>query len=503
MTSLIWFNEYFDSLTASHPYVSARESILPLFEDELQARRTQPDVSAVELFVHLHGMLFTKISLDDFDDGLERFLERLREETCLVERSRTKGGEGVTTRSAFTDAEWMMIAVINISALLQYGAEDGVLKKATSKETEVTATNHQQHQQQGSRRGTTVNKTPQAIMLNPSSLKRSEVVESEEGETGGGGDDHVKSLQGETKLEDPFVFRLAQRLSFTILDILLQQSPRLVNDPQSQSINNPYVVLLLTFLAHMAQHPAALRHLERAIPWTRLTALFNSIPNSVEMKYDGGIVKISGSPLPEDWCVRGMEWTGKHLFGRGHWRSKMNAGGGGGGRDEMMMPPPIVGPSNSGVESEMEALRFDLDLIDEGAQDEYLPSRDLAMGRWRRIAGSAMMLVRTVAGLDYDQHSGGRHPRFVVVGHLEAKLRRWKAEEVEAAELDRLSKESIWARSRESGPSDDESEESDDDDTEEEEEGDESESEDVKELKVRLDFSLCAVLKAHKYTFHE
>jgi protein SMG6 len=26
-------------------------------------------------------------------------------------------------------------------------------------------------------------------------------------------------------------------------------------------------------------------------------------------------------PLPEDWCLRGMEWVGRNIFERGFWKS--------------------------------------------------------------------------------------------------------------------------------------------------------------------------------------
>ena len=41
------------------------------------SRRSAPDARAPELFVFLHGMLFTNIQLDDFSPTLARLLERL------------------------------------------------------------------------------------------------------------------------------------------------------------------------------------------------------------------------------------------------------------------------------------------------------------------------------------------------------------------------------------------------------------------------------------------
>jgi protein SMG6 len=55
----------------------------------------------MELFVLLHGNLFTDIQLDDFAPTLSRFLE------CLE----IEGAE---------ECEWIMMAVTNIGAIMEY-----------------------------------------------------------------------------------------------------------------------------------------------------------------------------------------------------------------------------------------------------------------------------------------------------------------------------------------------------------------------------------------------
>jgi protein SMG6 len=98
------------SLTTLHPFLTSRESILPLFSQPLQARRASPDSRASELFVLLHGMLFTHIQLDSFNATMARFIERLAIE----------GAE---------EREWLMMAVANIGAMLEYGKAGGVVRK--------------------------------------------------------------------------------------------------------------------------------------------------------------------------------------------------------------------------------------------------------------------------------------------------------------------------------------------------------------------------------------
>lgn len=469
------------SLTAAHPYLSARESILPLFEDEHQARRTQPDVTKAELFVHLHGMLFTKISLDDFDDVLARFMERLREESYLLGRlDGDWSALGSGAAAPFGDAEWFMLAVINISALLQYGVEDGVFRKHTTKET----AQHSSHSRPAATSNGHKTRTPQAIMLNPSSLKRETTVDD-----GDDGDslaadstspDVVMKLNTSTE-DDPLVFRLAQRLAFNMLEMALIHPCRTVGDAK---IVNPYIILILTFLANMAQHSPALRHLERSVPWAAITAFFNSLPTGVDVRMDVP-TKLLGSPLPEDWCIRGMDWTGKSLFGRGYWRTKTGGANSPSSRRDEMAPPPINGPSPAAVESEMDALKFDLTILDEfgdsdAEESASSASAQLSTNRWRRVATLAAWLARSVPGLDYDNMAtgGADSPRFIISGSLEAKLRRWRREDEEAKEAERASRASGWQR-EESG--EDESEE----DVSDEEEDDENDSPAVRELKVR------------------
>lgn len=528
------------SLTAAHPYVSARESILPLFEEEHQVRRTQPDVSKAELFVHLHGMLFTKIALDDFDDVLARFLERLEEDGALLRRREAEKGGGVDEErqqaafEPFGDAEWTMLAVINISAMLQYGSEDGVLRRFTAKEGGADGTggggrggssagvtkssnnsstkSSNRHKATSAQPGSQKQRAPQAIMLNSSSLKRSgpEVVSTEGGEQAhdsetsprlGSQSDVVMQLTTSTNTapeEDPIPFRLAQRLTFSMLELALRQNGgvRRIGIGKESQLVNPYIVLVLTFLGYMAQHAPALRHIERAVPWYQVVTFLNRIPREVEVRIDTPQYKLVGSTLPEDWCIRGMDWSGRHLFGRGFWRTRTPASTS--HRDEMA-PPPIEAPSGTSatVESEMDALKFDPAHMDNVFEDvtgddnssQVLASARLATARWKRVAVLASWLARNVAGLDFDMlartaaAAENGATRFNVTGSLEAKCRRWKRDDDEAAEAERLSKLSAWQRQ---GPDyeDDNSSEDETDDEDEDNDDVEDDSPAVKELKV-------------------
>lgn len=433
-------------------------------------------------------MLFTKIALDDFDACLGRFLERLTEEGCRIGRSSDWAALGMGTGplAPFGDAEWSMVAVINISALLQYGAEDGVLKKNSSRDPAPAPSSR--HTPSSSVVAASKARTPQAIMLNPSSLKRADTPDE-------GDDDSLPGdtsprpppcevvmqlgTSGDDDSDDPLAFRLAQRLAFSTLELALVHPFRVIGDAK---LVNPYLILLLTFLANVAQHPAALRHLERSIPWARIVGFLNSIPSSVDVRLDVQS-KLVGNPLPEDWCIRGMDWTGKHIFGRGYWKTKSSPGGGGGRRDDSS--PPIGPSSNSiGVESEMDALKFKVEEVDDYADDEEgttSASVLLARERWRRVATLGAWLARSVPGLDL-----GPQGKFVISGALEGKLGRWKREEEDAKEAERQSRAMQWARDAAADAArvaelEESTEDEDDDDDDE----DPADSEVVKELKAR------------------
>jgi hypothetical protein len=98
-------------MTTNHPYPASREAILPIFSKPAQRRLHLADPKSLELFVLLHGMLFTDIQLDDFQPTLTRYLERLQIDEAQEQES-------------------VITAIINIAAILQHGKSDSVIKVA-------------------------------------------------------------------------------------------------------------------------------------------------------------------------------------------------------------------------------------------------------------------------------------------------------------------------------------------------------------------------------------
>ncbi|EGG10614.1 uncharacterized protein MELLADRAFT_76888 [Melampsora larici-populina 98AG31] len=494
-----------DSLTASHPYLPARESILPFFESEHQSRRTRPEVSINDLFVHLHGMLFTKIQLDDFHEELARFMEKLTEDRVLSERHHRVSDfdrlPTVVAKPVMSDASWVMMATINICALLQYGADDGVIRVNQSFRQKSGTDMGSRHL--GGKRavgkmtastGKTLMIAPQAILVNHSSntppsvmpdslnLRRpSQSISSDDGMLASSVDQHSDTfshtdsqpnhedevMNSTTLIEDqmrsikvksdhqevddeggPIVFTLAAKLSFDMLSDALQ--PNLYR-------LCPYVTLILTFLGSMSHNSTLMRKLEKFIPWMRLQELFNSIPESIELKSTsnessthsstGGVFKLIGHPLPEDWCLRGMEWTNKTLFGRGYWKPSKEVDG---HNNESFQPVN----RNSEPESEMDVLlsfssceaerspdpssdptrslscaSYEMDMDDELNPDdkesqESKASRD---ARWKRISLVAVWISKSIPGFGFDP-TMPTHSRFAILKSLRNKIHEWDSE---------------------------------------------------------------------------
>ena len=436
-------------------------------------------------------MLFTKISLDDFEDCFGRFVERLQEEGWAL----GKGMESHGYESGlYGDKEWFMLAVVNIASMMQYGTEDGILKKLTTKEPADKSQHHHHRGHSHNNRQPANKVAPQAIMLN--STRQQQQDDEAASPSLAQDSDVVKQLAPSASTsvdDDPLPFKLAQRLSFGLLDFALSDPVRRIGN---SALANPYITLILTFLSHMTFHSEAFKHLERSVPWESLVEFFNLLPPTLEIRLDtpSKLMSSRGTPLPEDWCVRGMDWAGRQLFGRGYWRTDSKKGPrSGGANGDSMLPPPIEGVDGTTmrVESEMDALKFDLSTLEDdenggiGEEDGLATALVLSEARWRRLAITAAWMVRNVAGFDYEPNVRGDEPKFRISGPLRVKIERWKKEDEDAKEAERLSKLSLRERGL-AGEEDDvlDAEESDDEDDE-----DENDSPAVKELKVGLCFA--------------
>ena len=309
----IFYSEvfFYFSLTTLHPFSTSRESALPIWSTTAQrSHLSNPSTRAADLFVLLHGMLFTNIQLDDFPGTLARFLERLGME-----------GKGIEER------EWVMMGIVNLGAVLEYGRASSVVRRAGGFGGVKDGTNVGG----GSgvkvmvKRATTIAEDEETKMDTDDSADLKPVAAVQASPATSEGDEAVSAVVNEY----PTPFKLAAQLTFAMLSHVLK-NPTRKTSPFARSTLNPYLTVVLTFLATLSKHPAMLAVLERSIPWAELAMFFTIIPRSVVVSQgldkpgerERWIMLTTGCvpPLSEDWCLRGMEWVGRRVFERGYWK---------------------------------------------------------------------------------------------------------------------------------------------------------------------------------------
>ncbi|KAF5365760.1 hypothetical protein D9758_003172 [Tetrapyrgos nigripes] len=425
------------SMITLHTFPTSREKILLIWSPTAQARRQLPDAGVTDLFVLLHGMLFTNIQLDDFQSTLSRFMERLHIE----------GAE---------EREWIMMAIINIGAVLEYGKPTGILRRAGCF---------------GSR-DLGPSGMAMKVMAKKEAARRDEDMDVDEEPTSQGA-----AQVPETDIDPsdlPIPFKLALQLTFTMLSHVLRRPSRKAS-PFARSKLNPYLTVLVTFLATVLKHKKTLELLERSVPWEDMVSFFATVPRNimasqglsspVSMPSDGErwsrLTSGCAPPLPEDWCIRGMEWVGRMVFERGYWKS---------GEDRK---------AEIEVLDDTEAGEMTDGHIEDDDDEDKNSSGNASQTkkRWIRIIRSAVGLAGIVDGLTWVE--GTREWR--VDGVLSEKAKIWREEEQRAREEEERRRLGTgWADDSmdiDADTGEENSEESDDQD--------ENDSEDIKELKAR------------------
>ena len=77
----------------------------------------------------------------------------------------------------------------------------------------------------------------------------------------------------------PASFKLAALITFAMLSYILKNPTRRPT-PFSKSTLNPYITIVLTFLATIAKHPTSFHTLKRSVPWDKLATFFMTVPRS-------------------------------------------------------------------------------------------------------------------------------------------------------------------------------------------------------------------------------
>jgi len=450
-------------MTTLHPFLTSRESILPLFSQSLQARRASPDSRASELFVLLHGMLFTNIQLDSFNATMARFIERLAIE----------GAE---------EREWLMMAVMNIGAILEYGKAGGMVRRFGGlgmKEGGNATGGVLQAQAEITMMRVMAKKAAAGV---PGAVVRTVAMAEEGMDVDDEGRERDRSpvipaAETSSDVELPPAFKYSFQLTFAMLSFVLKKPLRKPSQYAGSTLN-PYLTVILTFLATLVKHRSVLTLMERSVPWEEIAGFLSGVPRKV-MISQGLVVEGGGNaggrtgeqwvmlttgcapPLPEDWCMRGMEWVGRRVFERGYWKSGEET------KAEMDVLSP-VDDSEEGTDGKIE------DDDEDGLEKRSGVKCDLVR-RWVRIVRCAVTISDSVEGFRWVE--GSREWR--VEGVLKDKVQEWKEEERKEREEEERRRTRRWVE--DAMDIDDEEESI----SEESEDDPEDDPEEIRDLKAR------------------
>ncbi|KAF8418948.1 hypothetical protein EV426DRAFT_299395 [Tirmania nivea] len=297
---------YCKSLTVGQPFASARESILSLFEPVLYSKSTASRNQPVDVsFVTLHGIWFTHIDLDRFDGVLDEYLS-------LLDKHISKVGEKWTVQGC-------LVAVCNIAALYQYNSRSSKLRQAWKEGTvpikeedvdDLPALNI------GETTGNEYDSLLPPLPREASSEHATPLLAITCGKAQSGYNETkaavAAAIKQEAGDEGSWVpLEYAIKMSFSILELVLER----VDDSHVL----PHVHTWMVFLYHITNSAPAMRLIEQDFPFESLTSFLNSLikaesgslnkaESTIHFEFDE-FPKRQRRPLPEDWTLRGLEFT--------------------------------------------------------------------------------------------------------------------------------------------------------------------------------------------------
>ena len=208
----------------------------------------------------------------------------------------------------------MMMAVINIGSILEYGRPTAVLKQISG-----------------------IVPTIPPLPKSRTSSKKEERKDSDRMDVDAEEDDIKMGVVADGVASSPTIARtdadhdgdlpahlkLSLQLAFSMLSQALSRPMRRI--PFQRDTLNPYITITLTFVSTVVKSDHWLIF-ERVIPWGELAVFLSSVPRSTIKLSDEAagsrepsIITAGCSPLPEDACLRGMAWGGRKIYERGFW----------------------------------------------------------------------------------------------------------------------------------------------------------------------------------------
>uniref|UniRef100_V5EZX4 PIN domain-containing protein n=2 Tax=Kalmanozyma brasiliensis (strain GHG001) TaxID=1365824 RepID=V5EZX4_KALBG len=413
------------SLIAAKPFSPARDSILPLFNQEQQASRLHRESSVEELFLYLHGILITRVQLDDFEPVFDRLMAKLAR---LVEE---RGPAGIP------QSVWTMMASINIASLFQYGAQDSLLASLLLEQAGKSDGRSNRTQKAAA-------STPTAILVSSTTPKTDDNLLSElpreaewddpsDDDSEVGGEAQVISLEAKSGSDEqevpdelPIVLQKAATLCFSMHSLTFDLS-----SADASLRSNPYNTTVSTFLVSLCQSKKAFRMLERFIPWDLWLRRIDQSLSLFERTWPKCLSSSFITPqllLPEDFCLRGILGLSRHLYDRNLWRNAMNDGG---------------LTAEQAFDNEVEVLDADdaeLYTRTESAwraaasrrKDKAFASTSLDTVRDYRLAFVARKLAKAARGFDLDSKSSALSLSRLLLGRLSRQKLQEEQRQLEA-----------------------------------------------------------------------
>jgi hypothetical protein len=265
---------YTKSLVSVHPFPSAKDSILLLFNPLLDAAKTANSrhPPLVMAFVSAHGIIFTKGSVNQFVGLVDTFL-------CLLDKYIGRVG-------AIFREQGVYIASSNYAAIFEYGQPDAILPPMFDQKTMQSINSLERHK------------------------SARQFWESSNGSISSRPDPYFAtgSISEETNFtESAQILSYASHLAFSTLAIILER----LGDKNVL----PHVHISLSFLWCLALNPKSMIYVEAEVPWARVAVFLNTL-----IRHDTDIVKIEGGEfpyfetgtaqqLPEDFLIRGQSWS--------------------------------------------------------------------------------------------------------------------------------------------------------------------------------------------------
>ena len=282
---------YSKSMTVDPPFLPARKFISS-FLDTL-VTNCQVDLPVDLSFVHLHGVWFTH-KFDQFADKLDHYLTLLRKYIRVSGQDRIVQG--------------CFIAVCNIAALYEYNSGTSNLRQAWKKGTvRTTETKEEVTLPQIKNNNASLTKTKNKYNIIPLPHEASSDPASLTiplGKPQVGNKSPVAVI--EQKASDERSLQYAITMNFKILELILE----LTEDELTDNSNVlPHVHIYMIFLLHLTKSIPAMRLIEQGFPIKPLVFLLNSLSKASTLRFETLDFPSLGHLLPEDWVLRGLEYT--------------------------------------------------------------------------------------------------------------------------------------------------------------------------------------------------